>query len=182
MKWIVTILISVAVSFYGGYFAVGKISEKYFDKAVLSYSVGGQPQTTVPSPSPSPTPTPTPIPTATPIPKPTTTPTPTITPVPQPQFSQEEIHGFMERFAGQYGIDVNVLRHIAVCESGFNPLAVNGPYAGLFQFNSTTWKNNRAPMGEDPNPDLRFNAEEATQTAAYLMSLGKFYLWPNCIP
>jgi soluble lytic murein transglycosylase-like protein len=88
----------------------------------------------------------------------------------------------MERFAGQYAVDVNVLRHIAVCESGFNPSAVNGLYAGLYQFNVTTWKNGRVLMGEDTNPDLRFNAEESIQTAAYLISQGKRYLWPNCYP
>lgn len=89
---------------------------------------------------------------------------------------------FIERFAGQYGVDPNVLRHVAVCESGFRADAINGPYAGLFQFNVNTWKNNRKLMGEDTNLDLRFNAEEATQTAAYLMSIGKRGIWPNCYP
>lgn len=125
---------------------------------------------------------------------PTTIVLPTETPIPQVsqtlsvtqivicKSTPEEIHGFMERFAAQYSVDVNILRHIAVCESGFNPNAVNGQYAGLYQYNITTWINNRILMGEDPNPDLRFNAEEAIQTTAYLLSLGKFHLWPNCKP
>ena len=132
--------------------------------------------TLTPSPTPRPTNTPIPIPTSIP------TPSPSPTPIPQPLFTQEQIHSFMERFAGQYGVDVNVLRHIAVCESGFNQYAINGPYAGLFQFGKSAWTNNRTIMGEDNNPDLRLNAEEATQTTAYLISIGKGHLWPNCIP
>lgn len=186
MKWFILATVITFSFFLAGYFGMERIDNIFLNGKVLSIS-GESPQDTVLSTpeltiTPSPTTTPTPIPTPTTIPTPTATPTPTPTHIPQPQVSSEEIHGFMERFAGQYGIDVNVLRHIAVCESGFNPLALNGPYAGLFQFNTTTWNNNRLPMGEDPNPDLRFNAEEAIQTAAYLMSLGKFYLWPNCHP
>ena len=108
--------------------------------------------------------------------------TPTPTPIPQPEFSGEEIHKFIERFSAQYSCDPNVLRHIAVCESGFRADAVNGPYVGLFQFATVTWKSHRNLMGEDGNPDLRFNAEEAVQTAAYVVSQGKGYIWPNCYP
>ena len=124
--------------------------------------------------------TPTPTPTEIVTPKPTKSATPAS--VPQPQFSQEQIEGFMTRFALQYGVDVNVLRHIAVCESGFNTNASNGPYAGLYQFGKTAWKSNRALMGEEVDFNLRFDAEEATQTAAFIISKGKTYLWPNCYP
>ena len=88
----------------------------------------------------------------------------------------------MARFALQYGVDVNVLRHVAVCESGFNTNASNGPYAGLYQFSRIAWKSNRALMGEEVDFNLRFDAEEATQTAAFIISTGKTYLWPNCYP
>lgn len=164
---------------------MGYVNNKLLHGAVLSDSITriidpSPTPTETPVPTETPSPTPTLIPTPTQTPAPTATPTPT--PKPQPKFSSEEIQGFMERFAGQYGVDVNILRHIAVCESGFNPQAVNGPYVGLFQFNSTSWKNNRVPMGENPDPDLRYNAEEATQTAAYLISQGKYYMWPNCKP
>lgn len=107
---------------------------------------------------------------------------PTIIIIPQPKIMPEEIHRLMERFSGQYGIDVNILRHVAVCESGFNPAALNGKYAGLYQFDKNTWIKARRLMGEDENPNLRLNAEESIQTAAYLLSLGKKYLWPNCYP
>ena len=186
MKWSILATIIAFSFFLIGYFGMKEIDYKFLNGKILSISDEHLLDTATPTSiltlSPSPTTTPSPIPTPTTIPTPTITPTPVPTHIPQPQVSPEDIHGFMERFAGQYGIDVNVLRHIAVCESGFNPLAINALYAGLFQFNTSTWKNNRLLMGEDPNPDLRLNAEEATQTAAYLMSLGKFYLWPNCHP
>jgi len=132
-----------------------------------------------PTPSPSPTPKPTPKPTPTPKPP---TPVPTPTAIPQPIFSSQQINGFIDRFAGQYAVDPNVLRHIAVCESGFDPLVENSGYAGLFQFGPTTWANIRKEIGEGISPDLRFNAEEAVQTAAYALSQGKKGIWPNCMP
>jgi len=181
MKKLGIIVVSMVSFFVAGYFGMGLIDRKFLHKsAVLSDSSGDINPTQIPSetPSPIPSPTSTPLPTLTPKPKPTNTPTP----IPQPTITSSEVHSFMERFAGQYGVDVNVLRHIAVCESGFNSLAINGPYAGLYQFNITTWKNNRRAMGEDVNPDLRFNAEEAIQTAAFLISQGKRNLWPNCYP
>ncbi|KKR10991.1 MAG: hypothetical protein UT39_C0012G0013 [Candidatus Woesebacteria bacterium GW2011_GWA1_39_21] len=182
MKKIAILIITPLLCFYAGYRAAERIFHQNKDDNVLSLSI--QNLGTSPTSTEAPKPSPIESPTTTPPPSPTAIPTkiPTTTPIPQPKVSSEEIQGFMERFSGQYGIDVNVLRYVAVCESGFNPSAINGPYAGLFQFNTSTWKNNRLPMGEDPNPDLRLNAEEATQTAAYLISIGKFYLWPNCYP
>ncbi len=133
-----------------------------------------------PSSSPSPSPTPVLTPTPSPIPTPTFTPMPT--PIPLPTYSSEEIHGFIERFAGQYAVDPNVLRHIAVCESGFNPKAQSLSYAGLYQFGPGVWQRYRVRMGEDTNTDLRFNVEEAVQTAAYVLSVNEAYIWPNCVP
>lgn len=130
------------------------------------------------------TPTQTPTPSLTPTIKITQTPTltPTPSPIPQPDYTSEQINGFIDRFAGQYGVDPHVLRRIAICESGFNPKAVNGTYGGLYQFSPSTWRNNRILMGEDTDANLRFNAEEAAQTAAYMFSIGKGYSWPNCTP
>lgn len=150
-----------------------KLTRKSNSSKVLSFFTQATPTTT-------PTLAPTRIPTLTPSPSPIPSPTPT--PIPQPQFSQEQIHGFIERFAGQYAVDPNVLRHIATCESGFNASAVNGPYIGLYQFGASAWQNNRLIMGEDPDLSLRFNAEESVQTAAYIISIGKKGLWPNCFP
>ncbi len=135
--------------------------------------------TPVPTPSPTDSPTPTPTETPAPTPVPTKTPKPVPTPTPVPP---AEINAFIDRFSGQYGVDPNVMRHIAICESGFNPLAKTRYYAGLYQFGPITWQNLRKQIGEDPNINLRFSAEEAAQTAAYALSLGKRGLWPNCAP
>lgn len=74
------------------------------------------------------------------------------------------------------------MRHIAICESGFNPFARNSTYAGLFQFDTTTWKNIRLGMKKDTDLNLRLNAEEAVQTAVYAVSIGDHALWPHCYP
>ena len=157
------------------------LNKKQSLKKVLAISVE---ITHTPTSTLSPTQTPTFTPTITPSPKPTSSPTPSPSPspIPQPIVNSEEIQNLLERFSGQYGVDVNILRHIAVCESGFNPLAINGAYAGLFQFNKSTWENNRRLMGEEISTDLRFNAEESIQTAAFIVSKGKTFVWPNCYP
>ena len=178
MKWVLLLLLFVS-TFYAGFVGMRFIDSKFPKSKDLAQK---SETNTNPIPTVTLTPTQTSTPTPFSTPTPTNTPTPTHTPVPQPIISSQEIHKLMERFAGQYGVDVNILRHIATCESGFNPLAVNGAYAGLYQFNGTAWKNNRLLMGEDTNIDLRLNAEESIQTAAYLISSGKKYLWPNCYP
>lgn len=158
-----------------------RFSENSGSSKVLSYFSQATP---TPIPTLTPTPTPEPTPTLTPSPTPIPSPTPSLSPtsVPQPKHTQAEIHGFVERFAVQYSVDPNVLRHIATCESGFNASAVNGPYAGLYQFGSSAWKNNRVLMGEDADLSLRFNAEESVQTAAFIVGRGIKNIWPNCYP
>jgi hypothetical protein len=139
--------------------------------------------TTIATTTPTLTPTPTPTTTVTSKPKPTPTKTPIPTPVPQPTFSSQQIYELINRFAGQYGVSPDVIRHVALCESDFNPLAQTSKYAGLFQFGITTWKNLRVEIGEETDPNLRLNAEEAIQTTAYAISKGKKdALWPNCFP
>lgn len=140
---------------------------------ILSNHVVGSP---IPTASPSLTPFPSPLPTTKPTPKPTKT------PIPQPVFSSQEINGFIDKYAGIYGVDPNVLRHMALCESGFNPMAKKLSYQGLFQFGPATWSNLRIQMNENPNTDLRLNAMEAVKTTAYAIKNGKFSLWPNCKP
>jgi hypothetical protein len=129
-------------------------------------------------PTPTPTVSPSPSPSPTPTPKPKATPTP----VPQPQFTSQQINEFIDRFASQYGVSPHVLRYIALCESGFRPGAKNYIYAGLFQFGPITWKNLRLEIGEDTDVNLRYNAEEAVQTAAYAISIGDGRIWPHCYP
>jgi Soluble lytic murein transglycosylase and related regulatory proteins (some contain LysM/invasin domains) len=97
-------------------------------------------------------------------------------------YTSAEINDFIDRFAGQYGVDPNVLRRVATCESGFNPMATNGTYAGLYQFSASTWASYRNQIGENSSADLRYDAEESVQTAAYVISVGKGFIWPNCMP
>lgn len=151
------------------------IPKKKTEKVLAEKTILSTPTPTVP-----PTSSPTPAPTASPTPKPMATKSPTQ--IPRPKYTPAEVNGFVNRFAAQYGVDPNVLRHIAICESGFNPGAYNAGYAGLFQFGANTWKNLRLQIGENVDPELRFDAEEAAQTAAYALSLGKSGIWPNCHP
>lgn len=137
------------------------------------------------SPTPTPLETPSASPSASPTIKPTYSAIPTASPSAQPTpkgASSSEINGFIDRFSSQYGIDPNVLRYIAICESGFRSNAENAGYVGLYQFGPVTWKNLRQEFGEDINIDLRYSAEESVQTASYALSKGKSGIWPNCIP
>ncbi len=127
------------------------------------------------SPIASPTSTPTLTPNATPSTQLKFSPTPTNTPT-------EEINAHIDRFGNQYGVDPNVIRHIAICESGLKSNATNGPYVGLFQYAPTTWSNIRKEMNENPDIDLRYSAKDSIQTAAYSLSIGKGKIWPNCMP
>ena len=136
-----------------------------------------------PSPSPPVSPSPTPSPTPSPSPSPAPSPIPSPTPSsPLPSFKPEQIHGFIDQFSAQYNLDPNLLRHIAVCESGFNPLARKLTYSGLYQFSPNTWIKYRNLLNQDPDPDLRLNAEASVQTAAYVLSVGDSYIWPSCMP
>jgi len=92
----------------------------------------------------------------------------------------QDIITLIEKYAGEYGIDKNMMIGIAKCESGFRENAVNGPYAGIYQFVSGTWVSNRRAMGLDENLDLRYNAEESVRTAAFKMSRDGFGAWPVC--
>lgn len=91
-----------------------------------------------------------------------------------------DITRLIEKYAGEYGVNKDMMIHIAKCESGFRSNAVNGPYAGIYQFVATTWISNRRAMGLDENPQLRFNAEESVRTAAFKMSRDGFGAWPVC--
>lgn len=125
---------------------------------------------------------------------PTSTPTSQATPQPQPTKSQPtfnkllisppapapETQQLIEKYASQYKVDKTLMTKIAHCESHYNPSAVNGPYAGMYQFLASTWTSNRKKMGLDPNPNLRFNAEEAIKTTAFKISRDGPGAWPVC--
>lgn len=129
-------------------------------------------------------PTPTPVPTFTPTPSPTPSPTPippTSTPVPTPiRASQSDLDRWFEQYSREYHIDRMQLFSLAACESMLRTNAVNGPYAGLYQFASSSWSSTRITMGRDPDPSLRFNPEESIRTAAYKISVSGYGSWPAC--
>jgi len=135
-----------------------------------------------PSPTPIPTatstPTPTNMPTPTPTPFPTLTPTPTPTPTPFPLTTFES---YFDEFSNKYKVSKELLKKIAFCESGVNPGAVNGEYGGMYQFTVETWKATRDMMGADNNPDLRFGAKEAIETAAFKIANKGERAWANCL-
>ncbi|MGA3292091.1 MAG: transglycosylase SLT domain-containing protein [Candidatus Microgenomates bacterium] len=168
------ILYSLLLVVAGEIITLSFMNRKKPEEKVLSEA------TAIVTPSPTPSPSPSPTPTLVPTLKPTNKPTPT--PIPQPTFNSQQINGFIDEYSGQYGVDPNVIRHIALCESSFNPFAKDGTYWGLFQFGPITWKDLRAKMGKDTNINLRYNAEEAVRTAAYAISLGERPIWPNCNP
>ena len=132
------------------------------------------------------------IPTVTPELTPTATPTavvapkkvkPTAIPKPTPTAEPtENVNKLVDKYSAEYGLDVNVVRHLGLCESGFRSNATNGRYAGLFQYDTQTWKKIREEMKLDSNPDLRYSAEEAIRTTTYALAKGKQRLWPNCVP
>lgn len=105
--------------------------------------------------------------------------TPSAKPVTLPP---SELDILFEKYAAEYGLSAGVIKHIAKCESGLRPeaLSSNGLYGGLFQFVASTWSGNRKAMGLDPDPQLRFNAEEAIKTAAYKISKDGYGAWPVC--
>jgi hypothetical protein len=93
-----------------------------------------------------------------------------------------DLEPLFAEFADKYHVSANLLKKIANCESHFNRGVVNkgGQYMGMFQFEISTWINNRRLMGQDSNPDLRFGARESIETAAYVISRGGKSAWPAC--
>lgn len=128
---------------------------------------------------PKPTDTPQPSPTAYPQPTEPPSPTPT-TMVAYDNFDQV---GAVERAANEYGVEMNLMKSIATCESGFNAYAHNTTYdyAGLFQFSVGTWISTRVRMGLNTDPQLRFSAEEAAKTAAFKIKHDGPGAWSGCL-
>lgn len=86
----------------------------------------------------------------------------------------------MEKYSKEYGVNKEVLKKIANCESGFNPGAHNGIYGGMYQFSASTWASTRSEMGLPPDDSGRFSAEEAIKTTAFKIAHGGIDAWPIC--
>lgn len=91
-----------------------------------------------------------------------------------------DVYSLIQTYASQYNADPSKMIAIAHCESGLRANAVNGPFAGAYQFLSSTWQSNRRAMGLDPDPTLRYNIEEAIKTAAFKMGRDGYGAWPVC--
>jgi hypothetical protein len=102
---------------------------------------------------------------------------PTITPV---VIVVTNLEALFTKYCSEYGVDRELMKKIARCESGFNSRADTGIYGGMFQFLTSTWVSTRRSIGLDPDPELRFNAEESIKTAAYMLSKGRQNDWPVC--
>lgn len=98
----------------------------------------------------------------------------------QPPPSRDQLEIMFSAYAQIYKIDKHLLQSIAFCESRYNPAAVNGRHAGMYQFNPTTWQATRKRMGYDPDINLRFDAEEAVRTAAFKISNSGSGAWAVC--
>lgn len=98
------------------------------------------------------------------------------------QNAPTKFNALIDKYAGEYGADPNMMKKIAKCESGYNPEAISpsGAYHGLYQFVAGTWVSNRNAMGLDPNLELRRDPEEAIKTAAFKMGRDGYGAWPVC--
>lgn len=96
------------------------------------------------------------------------------------QPAPEQLEAWFSQYGAQFGVDPLILREIARCESGFNAASATPKYGGMYQYLSSTWQSTRSAMGADPNPDLRFNGEEAIKTTAWKIAAGGINSWPEC--
>jgi soluble lytic murein transglycosylase-like protein len=101
-------------------------------------------------------------------------------PPPATPISPDELTAYFVTYGDAFNVDPNILRSIAHCESTFRPNAQNGPYGGLYQYLASTWSSTRNAMGLDPDPNLRYDAEEAIKTTAWKISVGGIGAWPTC--
>lgn len=91
-----------------------------------------------------------------------------------------EFDQMFEAYGNYYNVPPSQLRHLALCETRFRPWVSNGQHGGLYQYNPRTWSATRERMGLDPNPDLRFDAQEAIKTTAYKISREGSGAWVVC--
>ena len=106
----------------------------------------------------------------------------TTAPAPQPALEPHALDALFEKYGAQYGVEPRKLKAIAKCESGYNAASQskNGLYGGMYQYLASTWSGTRKQMGENPDPALRFNAEEAIKTTAWKIAQGGIGAWPVC--
>lgn len=94
--------------------------------------------------------------------------------------TMNELEVMFQAYGNYYGVNPKQLRHLALCESRFRPWVTNGIHAGMYQYNPRTWSATRERMRQDPNPDLRFDAEESVKTTAYKIANEGSGAWVVC--
>jgi soluble lytic murein transglycosylase-like protein len=99
-----------------------------------------------------------------------------------PVAAPEHLEGWFQEYGQAFNVDPEKLKRMANCESHYNPGAVSasGAYGGMFQYSASTWDSTRKAMGADPNPDLRFDAQQSILTTAWKISVGGIGAWPVC--
>jgi hypothetical protein len=122
-------------------------------------------------------------------PNPTSSPTLTLKPTPYISITKApsvilskplSLDELFEKYGLIYGVDKNVLKKIASCESGLDPNQVTGIYGGLFQFSDLSWTEARGRMGKSADQNLKFNAEESIKTAAFEINYKGTSGWSDC--
>ncbi len=79
-----------------------------------------------------------------------------------------------------YGVSPEYAECVCCAESRYDAAAVgdSGRALGLWQFHVAAWTETREAMGRDPDPALRADPVEATETALYAMGvMGKYDWW-----
>lgn len=95
-------------------------------------------------------------------------------------YPESQYDAWFNQYGSQFGVEPELLKKIAYCESHYNPGAQNGPYGGMYQYLDSTWQATRNLMGLDPDPDLRFDAEQSIMTSAFKIKAGGIRAWPVC--
>lgn len=110
---------------------------------------------------------------------------PTASPIPSQKAVQRRVEpvnphrAIVERYATKYSVNPDFIDCILFRESSYRTDATNGSStaSGMGQFLLGTWKWMRGLMHDDPNPALRFDAEESIETLAWAVSKGYANHW-----
>lgn len=86
-----------------------------------------------------------------------------------------EIIARINYWAGVRGLDATKVARIAKCESGFNPMAGNGRYQGLFQHDSSAWANRATKYGV-PGASI-YDAEAQIVVSTGMMASSGYGAW-----
>jgi len=80
--------------------------------------------------------------------------------------------------SNEYGVDYELMKKIAFCESSYNPKAQStiSTAGGTFQFINATWKSTLKAMGEDVNQS-KYDGKLNARAAAFKIAHGGLNAW-----